>query len=397
MSGHDVIVLGGGAAGCMAAIQAGKRGRKVLLIDGGKRIGGKIPISGGGRCNFTNRNAKPDRFASANPRFAHSALAAFSAADTEAWIGAAGIPYHEKKLGQLFCDRSALDVVGLLEKDLREAGVAVKLHAKVEGLDQAAGGFRAFGPGWEETAAKAVVALGGPSYPLLGATDLALRFAKQLGLAVQDTAPALDGFVWNEEDAQRFEGLQGLALDVRMSCGGKSFDEALLFTHRGLSGPAALQASLYWRPGEAVKIDWRPEMDLEASLLHTKVNSGYLNFENWLGLAQGAGLPRRLAERWSDLYSLGTGPVFNLGEKALRKAAERLKQWTFVPAGTVGWHKAEVMRGGVDTAELNQKTMETKKYPGLYFIGEAVDVTGQLGGYNFQWAFASGFVCGQAV
>ena len=389
---YDAIILGAGAAGCMAAIQAGRRGRRVLLVDQGKRVGGKIPISGGGRCNFTNRGATDGHYLSANPRFARSALAGFSAADTEAWVADAGIPYHEKTLGQLFCDRSALDIVGLLERDLREAGVELGLNRKIEGLS-AEDGFKAEGPGWEARAPKAVLALGGLSYPVLGAGDLAYRLARSFGLKVLETAPALDGFVFAAAESGRFEGLQGLACEARLSAGGHGFDEAILFTHRGLSGPAALQGSLYWRPGEAVRVDLWPGRDAEAELLAYKRAQPRHSLERFLEQR----LPRRLAERWTDGDPVGSAALERVSDQGLREAAARLKAWTFVPAGTVGWHKAEVTRGGVDTAELDQKTMECRRVPGLHIVGEAVDVTGELGGYNFQWAWASGAAAGRAL
>jgi hypothetical protein len=383
----------------MAAIQAGRRGRRVLLMDQGRRVGGKIPISGGGRCNFTNRGASDGHYLSANPRFARSALAGFSPADFEAWVADAGIPYHEKKLGQLFCDRSALDIVGLLERELRIAGVEPALNRKVDGLEVLAvsetggAGFRAFGPGWEAEAGKAVVALGGCSYPLLGAGDLAFRLARGFGLKVLPTAPALDGFVFAPDEAARFEGLQGLACGARLSAGGRAFDEAILFTHRGLSGPAALQGSLYWRGGESVSVDLWPGADVEAELLEHKRAQPRHDIRNFLEIR----LPRRLADRWAATDPVGITPLERLPDEGLRRAAARLKAWTFKPAGTVGWHKAEVTRGGVDTAELDQKTLECRKVPGLHFIGEAVDVTGELGGYNFQWAWASGAAAGKAL
>jgi predicted Rossmann fold flavoprotein len=387
---YDVVVLGAGAAGCMAAIQAGKRGRKVLLIDQGRRVGGKIPISGGGRCNFTNRGAADGHYLGANPRFARSALAAFSAEDAEAWVAEAGIPFHEKTLGQLFCDRSALDIVGLLERDLRQAGVELGLNRKIDGLSRD-GGFKVFGPGWEASAPKAVLALGGLSYPVLGAGDLAFRLARSFGLKVLECAPALDGFVFAAAEAARFEGLQGLALPAYLSAEGKAFDEAILFTHRGLSGPAALQGSLYWRPGQSVTVDLWPGQDAEAELLEYKRAQPRHSYEIFLEQR----FPRRLAERWAATDPVGSVALVRLPDQALREAAARLKAWRFIPAGTVGWHKAEVTRGGVDTAELDQKTMECRKLPGLHIVGEAVDVTGELGGYNFQWAWSSGAAAGR--
>ena len=389
----DAIILGAGAAGCMAAIQAGRRGLKVVLVDQGPRVGGKIPISGGGRCNFTNRGASAEHYLSGNPHFTRSALASFSAEDVEAWIAAAGIAYHEKTLGQLFCDRSALDVVGLLERDLKDAGVTLRLNCKLEGVELADGIYRAFGHDWEERAPKLVVALGGLSYPNLGANDIAFRLAAQFGLKLIPTAPALDGFVFDPKDLVRFEDLPGVATDVTLTAGGKSFDEAILFTHRGLSGPAALQGSLYWRPGQSVVVDLWPDADAAEELLAFKRQDGKRYFYQFLSQR----LPRRLAERWADLYGCGNELLLRISDVHMREAAARLKAWSFVPAGTTGWHKAEVTRGGVDTAELSQKTMECRNVKGLYFVGEAVDVTGELGGYNFQWAWSSGAAAGRAL
>jgi len=394
VSAPDIIILGGGAAGCMAAIQAGQRGKKVLLIDGGARVGGKIPISGGGRCNFTNRGASAEHYLSENPHFAKSALGRFTPEDTEAWVAGAGIQYHEKKLGQLFCTRSAMEMVDLLERDLGAAGGELKLNARIEGLEALpGGGYRAYGDGWQASAPKAVLALGGPSYPSLGASDLAWRIAKGLGLALVDGAPALDGFVWNAEDASHFDDLQGLSLDVRLGTGGKSFDEAILFTHKGLSGPAALQGSLYWKPGQLVELNLWPGTDAGVDLLSFKHRFQRRYVVDWLAER----LPRRLAERWDELMGPKADKLERISDKALTEAALRFQKVSFIPAGTVGYHKAEVARGGVSTAELDQRTLECKKAPGLHIVGEAVDVTGELGGYNFQWAWASGAAAGRAL
>jgi predicted Rossmann fold flavoprotein len=375
----------------MAAIEAGKRGRHVLLIDQGKRVGGKIPISGGGRCNFTNRGADASHYLCSNPHFVKSALARFSAADCEAWVAAAGIPYHEKTLGQLFCDRSAGDIVGLLERDLRSAGVEIKLNAKVEGVEKE-DQFRAFGPGWEVHAPQLVLALGGKSYPTLGASDIGLRLAAQFHLPLVENAPALDGFVFGPEELAFFDGLAGLSTPVRLKAGGRIYEESLLVTHRGLSGPVALQGSLWWRPGQAVEIDWLPEDSDDAGLIQAKRETPKESLAGWLGLR----LPRRLAERLADSVA-SAGPLERLSDQVLRDAHLKLRRWTFTPAGTVGWHKAEVMRGGVDVEALDQKTLQAKAVPGLYCIGEVVDVTGELGGYNFQWAWASGAAAGRAL
>jgi predicted Rossmann fold flavoprotein len=393
MESHDAIILGAGAAGCMAAIQAGRRGRKVLLVDGGKRVGGKIPISGGGRCNFTNRGAKAENFVSANPDFCRSALARYGPADVEAWFKEAGITYYEKKLGQLFCDGSAMVVVDLLEKELKEAGVTLQMNSRVEGLEKKGGGFRAWGPGWEAEAPAAVVALGGPSYPALGASDLGFILGEQFGLPVVPTASALDGFTFHPKDLELYKDLPGVALDVTLTCGGKTFSEALLFTHRGLSGPAALQGSLYWQPGQEVQVDLWPGQDAAEGLLRYKLGHKDLLAADWLFTRW----PRSMAACWQQF---DPGRFDTLGRRSdakLREFAAKIQPWRFTPAGTTGPHKAEVTRGGVDTRQLSQKNMEARAVKGLYFIGEAVDVTGQLGGYNFQWAWSSGHACGSAL
>lgn len=389
----DVLVLGAGAAGCMAAIQAGRRGRRVLLIDGGRRVGGKIPISGGGRCNFTNRQADASHYLCSNPHFPKSVLARFGAADTEAWVADAGIPYHEKKLGQLFCDRGAMDIVALLERELAQAGVAVKLNARVEGLEKGPQGFRAFGQGWQEAAPAAVLALGGKSYPVLGASDLGLRIAQSFGLPVVETAPALDGFVFAPAQAELFRGLAGLAADVVLGAGGRRYAEAALITHRGLSGPAALQGSLWWRQGQSVELDWAPGLADEETLLRFKRRHPRAGLGAWLSEF----LPKRLALALAQDLLPGSEDLNRIPDLRLREACAGLHQWRFTPAGTVGWHKAEVMRGGVDVEALDQRTLQAKAVPGLYCVGEGVDVTGELGGYNFQWAWASGAAAGRAL
>ena len=347
-SAFDCIILGAGGAGLMAAITAGKRGKKALLIDHAAKPGGKILISGGGRCNFTNLNAGPDHYFSQNPHFAKSALARFSPKDFVALVEKHRIPYHEKKLGQLFCDKSARDILDMLLAECREAGAEFALGHPVESVSKGASGFVVTVSGVEYTAPALVVATGGLSFPKLGATDFGYALARQFSLAVTPRHAALDGFVFAAKELADFEGLAGVAAEAIIRCGGKSFREALLFTHVGLSGPAALQASLYWQQGSELKIEFI------------------------------APLPRRLEQR---LKALGIEPL----------------EWALMPERTVGYAKAEVTRGGVDTDEISSKTMEAKKVPGLYFIGEVLDVTGQLGGYNFQWAWASGFAAGSAL
>jgi predicted Rossmann fold flavoprotein len=344
----DCIILGAGGAGLMAAITAGKRAKKALLIDRAAKPGGKILVSGGGRCNFTNLNAGPGNYISQNPHFAKSALARFSPKDFIALVEKHRIPYHEKKLGQLFCDKSARDILEMLLAECREAGAQFALGNPVEKVAKAAQGFAVTVAGEAYAAPALVVATGGLSFPKLGATDFGYALARQFGLAVTPRHAALDGFVFGPKELADFEGLAGVAAEAAVQCGGRGFREALLFTHVGLSGPAALQASLYWEAGAELNIEFMPP------------------------------LPRRLEQR---LKALNLEP----------------SEWKFTPERTVGYAKAEVTRGGVDTDEISSKTMEAKKLPGLYFVGEVLDVTGQLGGYNFQWAWASGFAAGSAL
>lgn len=333
----DVLVIGGGAAGMMCAAEAGKRGRSVVLLEHAEKPGKKILISGGGRCNFTNRVVTAAHFVSQNPHFAKSALARYSPQDFIKLVDAYGIPWHEKTLGQLFCDRSARDITRLLEEECRAAGVTMLMNRRVEHLER---GWRVRTDREEMECASVVVATGGPSIPKMGATDFAYRTAGEFGLKVVKPEPALVPLVMNPDDLATYGDLAGVSAEVVARCGEASFQERMLITHRGLSGPAILQVSSYWHGGEAVQIE-----------------------------PVGA-LPKRLASRWQE-------------------------DWNFRPAGTEGYAKAEVTRGGVDTGELSSKTFEARRAPGLYFIGEAVDVTGWLGGYNFQWAWASGFCAGQ--
>ncbi len=389
----DAIILGAGAAGCMAAIQASKLGRKVLLLDHAQKLGGKILISGGGRCNFTNREATADNYVSENPHFARSVLARWTPEDTEAWVAGAGIAFHEKKLGQLFCDRSAQDIVDLLARELRSAGVDLRLGVKVEDVQRVDDGFKLMTSQGDFRAKGFVIATGGLSYTALGATGWGLDRAKAWGLPVVATAPALDGFVFDAKDSERFDGLPGLAIDAVLKAGGKSFHEAILFTHKGLSGPAALQASLYWRPGQAVLANLWPEGDAAESLLDYKRNYPLHYPVHWLATRW----PQRLAERWQTLYLPEVDDLGRLSDKRLRDFAATLTAWSFVPAGTVGYHKAEGMRGGVNTDALNEKDLQAKTVPGLYFCGEVVEVTEKLGGLNFHGAWASGAAVGRAL
>ena len=383
----DLMVLGAGAAGLMAAITAGQRGRRVLVLDHADRVGKKILISGGGRCNFTNVHCSADRFLSANPHFARSALARYTPRDFIALVEQHRIPFHEKTLGQLFCDRSARDIVSMLEAECRAAGVRIVLKQSITEIRQS-DGFLVHTPTANYRAPALTVATGGLSIPKMGATDLAYRIAAQFGLAIEPCRPALVPLTWQPEDSARYADLTGLSTEVIASQGKTRFREKLLFTHRGLSGPAILQISSYWKPGASIEIDLAPEQDCTAPL---RANPGGRD-DAALRAALRTIFPQRLADRWAALF-----PPSGWSNSALLEAEEQLHRWQVTPAGTEGYAKAEVTAGGVSTNELSAQTMESRRVPGLYFIGEAVDVTGHLGGYNFQWAWASGAAAGRAV
>jgi predicted Rossmann fold flavoprotein len=383
----DLLVLGAGAAGLMAAITAGQRGRRVLVLDHADRVGKKILISGGGRCNFTNLHCSADRFLSANPHFARSALARYTPRDFIALVEQHRIPFHEKTLGQLFCDRSARDIVSMLEAECRAAGVRIVLKQSITEIRQS-DGFLVHTPTANYRAPALTVATGGLSIPKMGATDLAYRIAAQFGLAIEPCRPALVPLTWQPEDSARYADLTGLSTEVIASQGNTRFREKLLFTHRGLSGPAILQISSYWKPGASIEIDLAPEQDCTAPL---RAHPGGRD-DAALRAALRALFPQRLADRWAALF-----PPSGWSNSALLEAEEQLHRWQVTPAGTEGYAKAEVTAGGVSTNELSAQTMESRRVPGLYFIGEAVDVTGHLGGYNFQWAWASGAAAGRAI
>ncbi len=391
MPSFDVIIVGAGAAGLMCAIQAGRRGRRVLVADHAATIGKKILISGGGRCNFTNLRVGPQHFVSENPDFCRSALARFTPEDFLTMVRAHGIAYHEKTLGQLFCDRSARDILHMLEAECEKAGVTIQPDCRVDRIEPRDRFHLATNRGDCDTASL-VVATGGISVPATGASDFGYRVAEQFGLDVVPPAPALVGLKWTDADRALYGGLSGVSTEVIATCRGASFRESLLFTHTGLSGPAILQASLYWSPGEPVSIDWLPGRDGAGELLRIKTEGGKAELKSVLARS----LPKRLAEVLGHI-ALPSKPLAQCADTTLRNVAARLQAWTIMPAGTEGYRKAEVTRGGVDTRELSSKTMEAAKVPGLYFIGEVVDVTGQLGGYNFHWAWASGWAAGQVV
>jgi predicted Rossmann fold flavoprotein len=383
---YDAIVLGAGAAGLFCAATAGQRGRRVLLLDHNQEPGRKILISGGGRCNFTNLHTAPDRYLSANPHFAKSALSRYTPQDFLELVESHGIAWHEKTLGQLFCDGSARQIVALLLAECGQGGVDLRLGTAAGEVEHRDGRFHVAGA----SAPALVVATGGPSIPKLGATGYAYDLARRFGLKVVEPRPALVPLTLGGDDVL-FRELSGVAAEVVARCGKAAFREAALFTHRGLSGPAILQVSSYWKRGEAVEIDFLP--DRAASwLVEAKRTAPRARLSKLLGEA----LPARLAAALRERLGLD-GEIGQLGDKALNAAAQRLGHWGFVPNGSEGFAKAEVAAGGISTAELSSQTMEARKVPGLYAIGEAVDVTGWLGGYNFQWAWASARAAGQAI
>ncbi len=392
----DVVVLGAGAAGLMAAMEAGKRGRRVLVIDHADRPGKKILISGGGRCNFTNLGTTAENFLSENPHFARSALARYTPQDFIRLVEAHGIPYHEKTLGQLFCDRTARDILDLLLKECAAAKVVIELETSVLHVEGVSEGFALETSGDTLRTQSLIVATGGLSIPQMGATGFGYEIARQFGLAIVEPRPALVPFTFAPDDKTAWCDLSGVSTEVIVTTPPLNkrtrpprFREKLLITHRGLSGPAVLQISSYWRAGQEVSIDLAPERKVFAPLLASRVRRDPAA----AAAAVRALLPSRWAERWLEVHP----PVAakDLSNAALATLEEQLHDWKIVPAGTEGFAKAEVTAGGVSTAELRPQTLEARKVPGLYFIGEVVDVTGWLGGYNFQWAWASGFCAGQ--
>jgi predicted Rossmann fold flavoprotein len=386
-SQFDVIILGAGAAGLMCAVEAGKRGRRVAVLERAERIGKKILISGGGRCNFTNLHCRPENFLSANPHFAKSALARYTPADFIVLVEKHGIAYHEKTLGQLFCDGSAQQIVTMLEAECRAAGIRIQTNVNVEQVSRE-DGFLVHAGDDQFHGESLVIATGGLSIPKMGATGFGYDVARQFGLMIVEPRPALVPFTLNEEDAAQFCDLAGVSAEVVVSVGAQSFREKMLITHRGLSGPAILQISSYWEPTRTITLDLAPEVELTAALRDPKARRDLSSLKDSFR----AVLPNRFAERWLDVY-----PPQGWSNHAMDELERRVHNWQIIPEGTEGYAKAEVTAGGVDTNELSAKTMESRKVPGLYFIGEVVDVTGHLGGFNFQWAWASGFSAGQAA
>lgn len=397
----DVAVIGAGAAGMMAASVAGQRGRSVVLIDHAKKLGEKIRISGGGRCNFTNTGTTPQNFISQNPNFCRSALAAYTPSDFLGLVQSYGIRWHEKHKGQLFCDDSSESIIQLLRQECLKGGVTWRMPCSVQDIQKTNSGYRLATDQDIITCQQLVIATGGMALPQVGATDFALRVARQFGLKVIEPRPALvpltfDGQFWKE-----FASLSGVSAEVELAVALKPkkkmvFLEDLLFTHRGLSGPGILQISSYWNPEQTLHINFAPDLDLHSRLLEAKRGS-----KQQLGNYLSTLLPKRLVEPWLRATGVELAVLdkrlADLPDKVLLQIATALHDWQLVPTGTAGYKKAEVMRGGVDTKDLNQKTMASRAHPTLYFIGESVDVTGWLGGYNFQWAWASGVACGRAL
>lgn len=403
----DVVIIGGGAAGLFCAIEAGKRGRKVILLEHAERVGKKIAISGGGRCNFTNLHTTPDNFISRNPHFCKSALARYTPADFVSLVVRHGISYHEKKLGQLFCDGSSAQIIEMLLAEAAAAGVEIRCSSLVRAVrrldantgnalqhtntgNDASTSFEIELSGATIRSKSLVVATGGLSIQPLGATDFGYRLARQFGLSIVEPWPALVPFTLGSEALHQLSPLSGISIDAVLDCAGNQFRENILITHRGISGPAALQASSYWQPGVSIVINLLPDHD--ARTLLAGCDNKEITLANYLSQF----LPRRFAAAWCAL-NFPSQPLKRYTPAQITAIAQKLNRWEIIPTGTEGYRKAEVTAGGIATAELSSQTMEVKSIPGLYFIGEVVDVTGQLGGFNFQWAWASGYAAGQSV
>jgi len=399
MKNVDVLIIGGGAAGLICAIEAARRGRRVTVVERNAQVGRKILISGGGRCNFTNLDTRPEHFLSRNPHFAKSALARYGPRDFVRMVERHGIRYHEKTLGQLFCDRSASQIVDMLERECAAAGAriipscTVSRVTKNKAFEEV---FRVETNWGTYTPSSLVIATGGLSIPKMGATPFGYTIARQFGLEIAEPRPALVPLLFGPADLAKFAGLAGVSTEISATAGGLSFREKMLFTHQGLSGPAILQASSYWTPGASVEIDLLPGLDLTSVLREGRAQGERAEARTVLARF----LPKRLADRWCEATTEAiekSKPVAMLSDREIEAASTGLHLWRVTPAGDAGYDKAEVTAGGVDTAELSSKTFEALKAAGLYFIGEVVDVTGHLGGFNFQWAWASGYSAGQYV
>ncbi|MBB5047737.1 hypothetical protein HNR60_002494 [Rhodopseudomonas rhenobacensis] len=389
---YDVIILGAGAAGLMCAGIAGQRGRSVLLLEQGQHPGEKIRISGGGRCNFTNLHTGPANFQSQNPRFCRSALSSYTQRDFIAMVEKYGIAYHEKTRGQLFCDGSAKQIIDMLLAECRAGGVQIRSGIRSPQVERTADGFTLTTDHGRFCGRALVVATGGPSIPKIGASGFGYKVAEQFGLTIVPPRAALVPLTFAPNELAQFAALSGIAVDAVVSCGKAKFDEALLFTHRGLSGPAILQISSYWRDGDDIVIDMAPGTDVLAALKQARRDHP----RQELAAAFGALLPKRLAQSIAERLAPPMR-IADCSDKILTAATSTVQQWRVKPNGTEGYRTAEVTLGGVDTSELSSKTFEARSVPGLYFIGEVVDVTGQLGGFNFQWAWSSGVAAGRSV
>ena len=392
MEQFDVVIVGAGAAGMMCAIEAGKRGRRVLVIDHAKAAGEKIRISGGGRCNFTNLQTAPRNFISNNPSFAISALRRYGPKDFVALVDRYGIAWHEKTLGQLFCDGSARQIIDLLLTEMRQAAVTVRLSTTIDSIEKTSQGFRLSSSGASILCDALVIASGGKSIPKMGASGFGYDVARQFDVPVAPTRPALVPLTFEIGLLERLKLLAGVATDAIAKVGKARFPEAMLFTHRGLSGPAILQISSYWREGDEIELDMAPQADVFDLLRRARTTSP----KQGPATALAEHMPKRLAQHIIETLGL-KGNLADCSDKSLRLVADAVKCWRVKPVGSEGYRTAEVTLGGVDTEALDSRTMAVKAVPGLHFIGEVVDVTGWLGGYNFQWAWASGWCAGQAV
>ena len=390
---HDVIIIGAGAAGMMCAIEAGKRGRRVWLIDHASKIGEKIRISGGGRCNFTNLYAGPENYLSQNPHFCKSALKQYTQHDFIQMVEKHDISYHEKHRGQLFCDEASQKIIDMLLKECAQAGVKIEIGIHVEDVKALESGkYQITANEKKHTCQSLVIATGGLSIPKIGATKFGYGIAKQFGIHVVQTRPGLVPLTFQSDMLERCKALSGLSVDAEVTFENTSFSEGFLFTHRGLSGPSILQISSYWKEGAYLHVNLAPEKNVLEFLKDRKKESPKQN----MGTALAHVLPKRLAESICDVQNIN-GPLAEIPDKALERLAEAVCNWRVLPSGTEGYRTAEVTLGGIDTKELSSKTMEAKRQKGLYFIGEVVDVTGHLGGFNFQWAWSSGYAAGQNV
>jgi predicted Rossmann fold flavoprotein len=385
----DVLIVGAGAAGLMCAITAGQRGRSVLVLDHANKVGKKILMSGGGRCNFTNMYVEPENYLSGNQHFCKSALAQYSQWDFIDMVSRHQVPYHEKKLGQLFCDNKASDILAMLLSECDRAGVDVKTDCEIRSVSTLGQGYSVATTLGQVQCQSVVIATGGLSIPTMGATGLGYELAEQFGLQLVPRTAGLVPFTLSKQQLEPLAPLVGSSADVIVTCGDQSFRENILFTHRGLSGPAVLQISSYWQAGDNVIINWSPDLCLEEYFLQAQIDRPKIEFKTLLAELQTKKWAQVFCEHW-----LNSKPLNQYSDTELKDLASRLHNWPIMPAGSEGYRTAEVTLGGVNTDELSSKTLEAKKQAGLYFVGEVIDVTGWLGGFNFQWAWASGYVAG---